>query len=90
MSNETQFADGLRAYKPSPQAPDFIKANLEVDVTVFTKFLEAHATDKGTVRIVIKESRGGKYYAQLDQFTSGPKQVDTPKDAATDPDDVPF
>ena len=72
MENKSNtFVDGLRVYKPSEKAPEFIIANLEFDVVKLNTFLEAHANDTGKVRAVIKMSReGNRYYAALDSYTA--------------------
>jgi hypothetical protein len=95
MSDEPIFTDGLRAYKPRDNAPDWVKADLAIDVAKFTVFINDHAKPDGSVRIQIKEGKTGNYYAALDQWTK-----DTPRAATTptieypkddiNPDDLPF
>lgn len=70
---ENVFIEGLRVYKPSEKAPEFIVANLEFDVTVLNAFLEQHPNEVGKVRGVIKKSKEGKYYAALDTYKAAPK-----------------
>ena len=65
MSNEPKFVDGLRAYAPRDNAPDFVKANLVINVAELQVWL---AQRSGEVRIDIKESRGGKYYASENDY----------------------
>lgn len=69
MQESKTFADGLIAKAPHPNAPDFVKAKLSIKVEDFTKFLEAHAKGDGWVNIDVKESKGGKWYCQLDHWT---------------------
>ena len=68
MEDNKQFVDGLRAFKPSEKAPDFIKANIVIDVVMLTNWLNENANAEGVVRLVIKESKGGKFYAEKDSF----------------------
>jgi len=66
---DTPFIDGIRVYTPNERAPEFIIANLEFDVVQLNLFLEAHANGTGKVRGVMKKSKGGKLYLQLDTYT---------------------
>mgnify|MGYP001552945860 CR=1 FL=1 len=71
MSNDAKFVDGLRVYAPRDGAPSFVKANLVVNVTELTQWLEGQGDE---VRIDIKESRGGKFYASVNDY-----KADKPK-----------
>ena len=62
---EAKFIDGLRAYAPRDNAPSFVKAKLVVNVAELQAWL---AQRSGEVRIDIKESRGGKYYASENDY----------------------
>lgn len=85
------FTEGLKAYKPRDKAPDWIKADIAINVTEFVAFLQNHAKPDGTVRIQIKEGKTGNYYAALDQWTSGvnpePSKRSTDEEIA---DAIPF
>lgn len=98
MSNEPKFVDGLRAYAPRENAPDFVKANLVINIAELQGWL---AQRSGEVRIDIKESRGGKYYAsendykpegQRQQSQQAPSQQPDPKSTvgALEDDGIPF
>ena len=63
--SDTQFIDGLRIYAPHERAPEYIIANATIDNTTLCAWLSAHP---GQVRIVIKRSQGGKYYAAVDTY----------------------
>lgn len=65
--SETEFVDGLRVYAPNERAPDHIIANGEIDVQAMAAWC-AQRSDVGKVRIVIKRSQGGKYYAAVDTY----------------------
>lgn len=67
MSKEVKFVDGLRAYKPHANAPDFVKAALEINISELQNWLSAQDGEK--VRLDLKESRGGTYYCSVNDFT---------------------
>lgn len=98
---ETIFADGVRVSKPSEKAPDFIKALVGINIGDFIVWANKHSKN-GWVNLNIKESRGGKYYADLDQYERKPRQnegeaeypgPEAPKDTLTSEGDgveIPF
>jgi len=71
------FIEGFRAFKPSDKAPEFIKANIVIDVVMLTNWLNENANAEGMVRLVIKESKAGKFYAEKDQYTAKPQEEKT-------------
>lgn len=98
MSTEAKFVDGLRAYAPSENAPDFIIANLVVNVAELQAWL---AVKSGEVRIDIKRSKGGKYYASENDYRPNGKPQGQPRQAPVrdcpqpgqggfEDDDIPF
>lgn len=95
MSTEARFIDGLRAYAPRENAPSFVKANLVVNVAELQAWLAGRS---GEVRIDIKESRGGKYYASENDYkpSSEPppsrpvKDCPQPDQGGFADDDIPF
>lgn len=84
MSNEQKFVDGLRAYAPRDNAPDFVKANLVINVAELQEWL---AQRSGEVRIDIKESRGGKFYAGENDYKPNgkPEAQAKPRQQAKEP-----
>ena len=97
MSDEKIFAEGL-IVKRNDGAPDWVLCNLSVKVGEFTAFLLEHQSN-GWVNVQVKQSKGGKYYAELDTWK--PTQGDSAKagmeqaKAAAAPagdfdDDIPF
>lgn len=64
---ETVFVDGLIVKSKHENAPDFIKCHLSFKVDEIKRFLDEHQ-DKGWVNVDVKESKGGKLYAQLNTF----------------------
>jgi len=83
---EKIFIDGLIAKAPSENAPDFVKAKLSIQVRDLMAFLEKHK-DNVWLNVDIKESKEGKWYAELNTFKKEAKVE--PKDDIN-PDDIPF
>lgn len=80
--------------KPSPKAPDFIIANLSFKVEEVVAFLQEHSKN-GWVNVQIKESRGGKFYGQLDTWEKGKKDEpeESPDGSGSEEigaDDIPY
>jgi hypothetical protein len=69
---ETIFADGVRVSKPSEKAPDFIKALVGINIGDFVVWAGKHSKN-GWVNLNIKESKNGKFYADLDQYERKPR-----------------
>lgn len=69
--SETEFVDGLRAYAPHERAPDYIIANVSLDRDALTAWLAGRAPQ---IRVVIKRSQGGKYYAAVDTYKRDAEQ----------------
>src|SRR6185312_13116490 len=101
MSAEAKFVDGLRVYAPKQGAPSFIIANLVVNVAELREWLSERTENE--VRIDIKQSRGGKYYASENDYrpdsqrpaqSQRPARQPTPEPtggfADDDLDSVPF
>jgi len=64
--SEATFANGLYWKEPKENAPDWVKGNISIKVEDFIPFLEEQ--QEGWVNLVVKKSKGGKYYAQLDNW----------------------
>ena len=64
--SDIKFIDGLGIFKPNDNAPDFVIANGSIKVEELKAWL-AQQTEP-TVRIDIKVSKGGKYYASVNDF----------------------
>lgn len=76
-------------------APDFVKCELGIHVADFIAYLKSHEKQSGWVNIHIKESKGGKLYADLNDYDPNKKDgsaettVEYPQDEIN-PADVPF
>jgi len=100
MSEEKLFIEGLIFKAPHANAPDFVKGSLSIKVAEFAAFAQQHQRE-GWLNISLKESRNGKYYAELDtwkptQGESAKAGISQARAAADAPaasfsdDDIPF
>lgn len=99
---EKIFADGLLWQDPHEKAPEFIKGSLVVNMAIFDQFMKAnlqHASAKGWLKIIMKESKTGSIYFELDTWKPTQKQQPTPTSNtsvqpdgsdALNADDIPF
>jgi len=103
MSEQTTvFTEGFYLNKISDKAPEWVKANVSINVAQATAWLLAeankYADEKGYIRLVGKESKGGKMYFEVDRWNSnGHRDADTTPTALPDypadainPNDIPF
>lgn len=65
--DEKVFIKGMIFKAPRAKAPSFVKGSLSIKVEELVPFLQEHSKN-GWVNINLKESRGGKYYAELDTW----------------------
>lgn len=86
MNNEPQFVDGMIIKKPRPGAPDFIKASISIKKEEFFPFLQKH--EGNWLNLDIKESKGGKLYAQVNTWKPEKKEEKPADEEAFD--EVPF
>ncbi len=79
---EVKFVSGLMAFPPNDKAPDFIKANLVIDVVELGKWLKAEyaAGNKEKINCNLNQSKKGSYYVSVNDF----------KPQKQDDSDVPF
>ena len=61
---EIIFPDGMAAFEPRAEAPEWVKANIVVHVDDFAETMEDYAHE-GKLDIEIRQSQGGKYYAMI-------------------------
>jgi len=96
--NKVTFAEGVFAKKPHEKAPDFIKANISIKKDEFFNWCKTH--EGNWVNLDIKESKGGKWYAQVNDWKPEEKQSLAPEwedkpanqhpDDDADPSQIPF
>ena len=88
MSDKT-FAKGFYFKPPHPKAPDFVKGQLSIKVGEARKWLATETDNEEWVNLDIKESKGGKYYLELNTWKADNKEHEPP----THPEDessLPF
>lgn len=61
------FINGLIFKRPSLKAPDWVKGTLSIKVNELIEFLKIN-NKNGWVNIDLKESKDGKYYAELNTY----------------------
>ncbi len=73
------FAEGMIA-KRRENAPEFVKLSLSFKCSEFIEWLRTHE-NKGWVNVTVKQSKDGKYYAELDTWEAkeGSQQQPAPK-----------
>ena len=76
--SEAQFINGLIVKAPHPNAPDFVKFGLSIKREELIATLQAMQGE--WVNAQVKESRGGKLYAQVDDWK--PEQNRAPQQQA--------
>jgi hypothetical protein len=64
--NEAKYLNGLIAKPPHEKAPDFVKCKLSIKRAELMQSL--HDMDGEWINLVVKESKGGKWYAQIDEW----------------------
>ena len=72
MSDDKVFVDGM-IVKRHERAPDFVIANLSLKCKELVAWMQKHHRD-GWCNIQIKQSKGGKYYAELDTFVPSKRE----------------
>ena len=84
--NEVEFVNGLIAKAPHQNAPEFVKAKLSIKRVDLVDWLMSSQDE--WINIDIKESKSGKWYAEVDNWKPEP-QGQQPQ--AVEPnDDMPF
>lgn len=89
--SDTIFADGLIAKKPNDNAPDFIITKLSFKVDEFIETMNKHKNN-GWFNVEVKESRNGKFYAEVDTWKPNTNQEPQTKqeDVSQETEDLPF
>ncbi len=103
--SENKFVPGLLVKAPRDGSPSFIKSSVSIKLGEFISFLEGLPNDQEWLNIDIKESRGGKLYAAINDWKpngggsarqGGQQQRQRPQQAASNPvddfdsDSIPF
>ena len=84
---EKFFADGF-SFKRTENAPDFVVGRMSVKVEDAVVWLKSNSKN-GWVNMDIKQSKGGKYYCELDTWEATPN-AEAKKKEVVDDLDLPF
>ena len=97
MENKVIFVDGLNAYTPNDNAPDWVKASMVINPSKLVKWLQQnddylkegkHGLE---LRLQIKQSAQGKLYASVDTYEPKLKEDVTSKQTVVEEEgDLPF
>lgn len=92
--SDKKFVDGLITKKPHDKAPDFIKCNISIKRDELMQWLR---NKEEWVNIDIKESKNGKWYAEVNDWkpkkgesSTGGSHEDGKAEDQTFDDDIPF
>lgn len=76
---EKEFLNGIKAFKPNDKAPDFVIAELSINVNELIEFMG----ERESIKAAIKKSKRGTFYIEVNNYQSN-KVSQEPKD------DLPF
>lgn len=91
------FVNGMIVKAPHARAPEFVKASISIKREDLVAWLSERSDE--WVNIVVKESKGGKWYAAVDNWKPQEKPENKPgsnvptgeyKTSETFNDDIPF
>jgi len=88
---DVEFVDGLIAKEPNSNAPDFIKCAISIKRKDLGNWLRKQEGD--WINIDVKESKGGKWYAAVNDFKpekQGSNSQSKPQDDPFDDESIPF
>ena len=86
---DIEFVDGLMVKAPRDGAPDFVKGSISIKRVDLGNWLRAK--DDEWINIDIKESKGGKWYASVDNWKPDASQgMKTEPMSSAEFDEVPF
>jgi hypothetical protein len=96
MSNDIEFIDGFFAKAPHQNAPEFVKAKVNIKREELLQWLSGRPDE--WISVDIKEARSGKWYASVDnwqpdenhsaQNQSSPSSLSMPEEDGLD--SIPF
>jgi hypothetical protein len=66
--NKNLFPQGMWLNSPPENAPEFIKAKIDIEVSEFCKWLQKNEDEKGKVHLDILKSKEGKNYLKLNTW----------------------
>jgi len=99
MSEDIKFVEGFYVDPPREGAPDFVKGRVSIKASQFCQFMkklaDADELSNGYINIDVLESKGGKWYAKINDFKPDSSKAQAPQPATTAPpldfdDDIGF
>ena len=91
MADELEFPEGLLVKAPRPSAPDFVKASISIKREELIAWLTARKDE--WINLDVKVSRGGKWYAAVNNYKPHAAKVSegvNTKKVDDDDSDIPF
>ena len=89
MSEDKEFIDGLIVKPPHEKAPDYVKCSISIKRAALGNWLRGK-TDEW-INLDVKESKGGKWYAEVSKWKPDKKQPEKAQEPGGVPDDdLPF
>ena len=86
--SEKEFIDGLIVKPPHEKAPDFVKCSISIKRKDLGNWLRGK--DEDWINVDVKESKGGKWYAEVNNWKPDSKQESASKDDPDFDDPIPF
>jgi len=69
---DPKFPDGIRVYAPRDRAPDYVIADIVINVQQFEQYMRA-AHVQGELRLELKRSKKGNLYLQENEWRPKPR-----------------
>lgn len=90
---DKQFLDGIRAFRPNEKAPEYVIANLVINVSELESFLKKQTNNE--VKVDLKRSQKGSFYLEVNSWQPKTTNAQPTSNASTaninEPlDDLPF
>lgn len=87
--SDKEFVNGLIVKAPHEKAPDFVKCKISIKRQELIDWLNGKSDD--WINLDVKVSRGGKWYAEIDDWKPQQEQPkDYPSQGGDFDDDIPF
>ena len=93
QNSEKNFANGMIVNRRQG-APEFVIANIAINVAEFTEWLNANKNERGWINLDVKQSQNGKFYAEQNTWQPTNSETKSPQtlkqQVEVDEDDLPF
>lgn len=89
--SDKEFPKGLFAKAPHPNAPSFVKCGINIKIADLGNYLrEKHNAGEEWLNLQVKESKDGKWYAEVDDWKPSSDRSSAPAADDSFDDDIPF